>query len=383
MADLTPRVRRAHARHLRELASPSAGRPKILSIFLDLDPSTFATPEARQSGIRSLISEANSEVEKLEGDEKKSLRESLDLVEEFLSGDQDWATDAGGLAIFCSAEAGLFEVLKLPFSPDQEVVVQQGPFLEPLQSELSGERYAVVLVNRRTFRIYAGRPENLREVTEVSGEVHGQHQAGGWSQGRYERSVEEDVKNHLEQAAEMLLSMLKRRRFDYLAVAAADELWPQFERELNAEVAGRVVGRLSLDVENASPDEISEELARLAAERERENEERLLEDLEQNLGRGEKAARGLDEVLGALVEMKVDTLLLDDSFDARGVACRTCHWIGRDGDTCPVDGGELERDVDLVDRAIQLCLSTSSQIQTIEDSGKLKDLGSIAAILRF
>lgn len=80
MAELTPRVRPAHARHLQELAAPSAGGPKVVTVYLNLDPTTFATGEARQSAICSVIAEASAEIEKLEGDERKPLRQSLETA---------------------------------------------------------------------------------------------------------------------------------------------------------------------------------------------------------------------------------------------------------------------------------------------------------------
>lgn len=383
MPELNPRVRLAQARHLEELAAPSAGGPKMLSLYLNLDPSTFGTAEARQSAVRSLVSEATAEIEKVEGDEKKMLRESLGLVESYLENDEDWAKDANGLAIFCSVGQNLFEVLKLPFSPDQKAVVEQGAMLEPLQSELTGNRFCVVLVNRRTYRIYLGRPHDLREVVEDTNDVRGQHSAGGWSQRRFEQSVEEDVRDHLEEPAERLLSLLKRDRFDHLVVSAADELWPQFEHELNSEVAERVVGRINVEAELASVEDIEAELEELASRLEAQAEKQLLEDLEQNLGRGEKAAAGLDDVLAALVEMKVETLLVEDGLDVRGVACRSCHWLAKAGDSCPVDGGELESDINMAERAAQLCLSTSAEVHMVRDAEPLKQYGGWAAILRF
>lgn len=183
-------------------------------------------------------------------------------------------------------------MLKLPFSPVQAVVVSQGPFLEPLQAELSSERYCVVRLNRRAFRIFLGPPHALTEIAEDSNDVHGQHSAGGWSQRRYEQSVEEDVKNHLDQPAERLLSLLKRGRFDHLVVSAADELWPQFEAELNAEVADRLAGRISVDAEFASVEDVQAELEQLVSRRDHEKERRLLEDLAQNLGGERGQLRG-------------------------------------------------------------------------------------------
>ena len=43
---------------LRQLAELRLDRPVVLSLYLNLDPSEFATPPARKTAIRSLVDEA-------------------------------------------------------------------------------------------------------------------------------------------------------------------------------------------------------------------------------------------------------------------------------------------------------------------------------------
>ena len=43
---------------LRRLAELRLDRPVVLSLYLNLDPSEFATPPARKTAVRSLVDEA-------------------------------------------------------------------------------------------------------------------------------------------------------------------------------------------------------------------------------------------------------------------------------------------------------------------------------------
>src|SRR5256885_9916650 len=49
-----------------------------------------------------------------------------------------------------------------------------------------------------------------------SDEVHGQHDQGGWSQARYQRSVEKEVHDHLKRTAEVAFRRFQRLPFDRL-----------------------------------------------------------------------------------------------------------------------------------------------------------------------
>src|ERR687898_198576 len=110
---------------LRELARIHPDDAKVLSVFLNLDPSEFAAPPARATEISSVIDDATRRIREREG---LSQAERKGLVDD----------------------------------------------------------------------------------------VHGQHSQGGWSQARYQRSVDEDVQDHLRNVADAVWRSFKRRSFDHL-----------------------------------------------------------------------------------------------------------------------------------------------------------------------
>ena len=66
---------------LRALAELRLDRPLVISLYLNLDPSQFATPPARKSGIRSLIDEAERRVRERNGlshEDRAALQGSLE-----------------------------------------------------------------------------------------------------------------------------------------------------------------------------------------------------------------------------------------------------------------------------------------------------------------
>jgi peptide subunit release factor 1 (eRF1) len=99
---------------------------------------------------------------------------------------------------------------------------------------------------------------------------------------------------------------------------------------------------------------------------------------------GGRGAAGLEETLEALNEQRVEVLLLQENFDAAGVCCPQCGWLGSPGIArCPADDTEtVERD-DITDLAVRRAVTQSARVVSVRDDDRLEPLGSIAALLRF
>jgi peptide chain release factor subunit 1 len=308
----------AHSR-LRQLAEVQPAEGRVLSVYMDLDPSEFGTPPARASQITSLVTDARHRVDELDDlshDERKALRADVEAVRDVLS--QPGIADAGarGVAVFACSPAGLRETVRVPFPLAAKVVIDRTPFVEPLLAAKDAERWCVLLANRRSARFFLGVPPDLEETDRVVDNVHSQHRQGGWSQPRYERSIEEDVRDHLEHVAAVAFDRLKAREFDRLLVGAPQETVGELEGRLHPYLRERLEGQVRLDVENASTEDVRRAAAEKVAGLEREREAEALERLRGRIGSGTRAAAGLDEVASALAEARVETLLLADGVEA-------------------------------------------------------------------
>ena len=310
---------------LRRLAEFTPEHGRVLSVYLNLDPSEFATPSARASAISSLMNDAQHKLEEaddLPHDERMALRADVGAVRERLE-QPDIADDgARAVAVFACRPAGLLETVRVPHPLESRVAIDATPFVGPLTQALAGGLWCVLLANRRIARIFTGTPEQLAETDRVEDNVHSQHRQGGWSQPRYERSIEEDVRDHLANTASVVFDLFKREGFEHLLIGAPDETVGDLERKLHPYLKERLAGQVRVGVEDASVDEVRAEAARAIEEHERRRERELLDRLEQGLGAGGRAAAGADDVLGCLEQGRVDTLLLAADLRASGVAER-------------------------------------------------------------
>jgi peptide chain release factor subunit 1 len=367
-------------RMLRRLAELKPGH-RVLSLFLNLDPMVFATAEARTSAIRSLVDDARRRVEEepdLSHDEKVGLRTDVARAEAFFAADFS-AEGAHGLAVFVCSPTGLFETVKLPRPVDNEVVIDDSPWVEPLVTMVPGGRWAAVLVNRRSMRLLRGSNDGFAEVARFAESAD----LGGGAKRRDQRSVEHDVDAHFKQAAAALHRHFTRSPFDFLLVGCPEADCSAFESNLHTDLHGRLVGRISVDVEVARPDDVAAAAAEPIEAQERRHERDRLDRLAAGVGSGGLGAAGLDDVLMALFERRVETLLVADGLHVPGVVCPQCGWMGSDGERCPVDESALERREDIVETAIEAALGQSAEVVQVRHHEDLGPLGGIGAVLRF
>jgi peptide chain release factor subunit 1 len=366
---------------LRALAELRLDRPLVISLYLNLDPSQFATPPARKSGIRSLIDEAERRVRERNGlshEDRAALQGSLERAKGFL--ENDLPTDgAHALAVFASEENDLFQVLKLPRSVPNRVAIGRSPLVGPLARIARRERWCVTLVNRRDARILRGGSDGLREVERIHDDVSGQHDQGGWSQSRYQRGVEKEKDDHLKTTCDALLRHFKRQPFQRLIVGGPREVVTDFEQKLHHYLSERLGGRVEVDVERSNPDQVLEAARPLIEKLEREREHDALERL------GERGACGIEDVLPPLNERRVELLILDEQFGGvTGVQCLECGWLGLEGDRCPADGSETVQLDDLTEAMIELSVQQAADLLAVHHEREgLERYGGAAALLRF
>src|SRR5437660_12894289 len=112
--------RRIDERLLRRLREEAPKDGPIVSICLSLDLTRFSTPEARQSQLNSLLTEARRS--------EPRARDILKWIEEEF--DAGWpAAGAEGLAVFAGED--WFRLIQLPRPVEPSVKVNDVPVLEP------------------------------------------------------------------------------------------------------------------------------------------------------------------------------------------------------------------------------------------------------------
>lgn len=355
-----------------------------MSLYLNLDPSTFATSSARSHAITALIDAARKwlEHEHVSHEDRVGLRSDLERAERLLRNGGVF-NGAHAVALFCASKLGLFEAIKLPEPIAQEAVLSELPYIEPLTHIGTPDRWYALLVNRRIARFFRGVGEQLAEEEPVEDRVPGRHSQGGLSQPNYQRSIDKDAADHVKRTVEELARRLRARPAARVLVGATQELWAEFERKLPNDVAAAVVGRFDIEVGAATAATVFEAARPLLEEAERSEERELLDRLEEAIGAGGRAVAGLERVLTALNERAVDTLLFEAGLAFPGAMCPNDGFLAAESGECPIDGEPLDPRENIVDAALHEAISQAARLVAVSHHPDLGPLGRIAALVRF
>lgn len=341
---------------LRRLADLRPEHGRVLSVYLNLDPAEFPTPAARASAISSLIHDAQRTIsgisEQLAHNDRMALKSDVDSVREVLEAPDIADGGTRGIAVFACAPADLLETVRLPHPVPARVVVDNSPYVEPLVERVADELWCVLLANRRSARIFLGAPETLEETDRVEDDLHSHYSQGGWSQGRHQRAAQEEVRDHLGHVAEVVFDLLKRRGFDHLLIGATEETQGELERRLHPYLQERLAGRVQIDVEHASLENVRAKTADAVEAIAREREREALDRFRQGIGAGGRAAAGIEEVVAALEAARVQTLLLREGFDS-------------------------------AERVVEKALESSAEVMVVRYHDDLELHGGIGALLRY
>src|SRR3954454_14504906 len=106
------RARQLSPEQLRRLAELRPDDGKVVSIYLNLDPTEFASGPARSTAINSVLDEAARAAR----DEGPSVREDGERVRQLLKGFD--FQGAHGVAVCACGSAELLDVIKLPRGVD-------------------------------------------------------------------------------------------------------------------------------------------------------------------------------------------------------------------------------------------------------------------------
>jgi peptide chain release factor subunit 1 len=350
-------LREVNQEELLQLAQLGGTGHFVLSAYLGIDPPHAPDAHLRRAELGARLNDAERRLREHEADGEQAevaLGSCLDRVRRELGDAPAPDHNVRAVAVFCE-DAGELRAYWLRRQPDFDVAVafRERPAIEPLVEALPGSRWAVALVSRKHGRIFTGTEIALAEVSDVDDDVHRWHAQGGWSQARYQRGIEKEAKDHVGHVCERLFALHRSRPIDRLVVGGPKEIWPLVDAELHPYLRERLVGHIEVDVGRSSAEQVLEHVGVVMEEDRTRREREAIARVMEGLGTGNQSVAGPDEVLAALDDRRVATLL--------------------------VSKGATE---DRFEQAVEDALAQSAEIVVVE-SEALDSLGNVAALLRY
>lgn len=368
---------------LRRLAGFRAANGCAVSVYVDLDPSSTPTASDVDTKFNAVLSGAEKAAEARADDRdcRLALRDDLERIRSWWASDFD-RDGARGVAVFASSADGFFETLLLPRAAGDDAWIGTGFRISPLVSQLGGDGDLVAVVSRERGTVYRLESGRLVEIADETEEQPGQHDQGGWSQGRYARHIEHLVQQHLKNVGGEIDRTLRGATGGLqIVMVAPEEMRAEIERSLSHEARAAIIGWTTAEA-HAGPVELLETVRPLLDEARARQEHDALGRWEEARGRGERAAGGWKQTLEAASDARVAVLLVAEDARQPGWECPQCGRASADGGRCPLDDTKLESVRDGAELAVRQTLVHGGSVVRL-GSGALADGSGIGALLRF
>ena len=358
----------------------------VTSCYLDVDGRRHPRHADYETQLDHLVRQGRDKAAGFGLEAARSVTGDLDRIVTWVRSGFD-RSGVRGLAFFACSADGFFEVVESPLPVRNGVVVNHTPHVRPLESILQAyERFAVVLVDRQRARLFRFELGELTEHTEVFDAVpRGGDQSGHPAQGSRGAAVQhhsdEVAHRHLKHAAEVTFGELRDHPVDHVILGGPHEVVVEFEGLLHPWIRERVADRLAIST-TAGPDEVRQAALAVEVAVARRSEATLVERLRNAVGAGGGVA-GLEPTLAALVERRVDLLLVSDGYEPEGWRCPSCRYLGPLGRRCPVCANSMDLVDDVVEEAVEEALANKCRVQMVRENADLDVLGRIGALLRF
>jgi peptide chain release factor subunit 1 len=223
--------------------------------------------------------------------------------------------------------------------------------------------HAVAIVDRHTARIFVFGLGETESVDEIAGEKTRRSDAGGWSQARFQRHVDNFTLHHVKEVVDALDDTVRAEDPQHVLLAGDEGVVSLVRDQLSKPLEERIVVLAGLDT-NAGDTEVRDRsLAAVRAADARADADKVARVLDAQRAGGLGAA-GMEEVFAALANGQVHELL-----------------ISATPDMIPSVGGRSSAEI--ADELVTMARRTSAAVAVIEDATLLAPVGGVAARLRY
>jgi stalled ribosome rescue protein Dom34 len=316
--------------------------------------------------------------------ERHSFDRDVERIGSYVADKIDPAANA--VAIFaCWGAEEFFEAIQLttPIGDNRVYAYNQPDLYQLAHLDDQYPRYAAVLTDMNTARIFVFGLGQVIGAEEVKGKKVHRVKVGGWSQARYQRRVGNAHLEHAKEVVERLAQIVREDKISHIILAGDAVVIPLLEEQLPQEMVSMVeVMRLDMhaseqDVLTATLQNLQEQEARTAAEK----VDRLMQ---QYRARG-LAVAGPQETLEALANGQVEELLISGALEESHPQPEEVRAILAP-EIPDSEGGtksEEPRQASLPDLLVTKAKQTGATVTFIEDAALLESIGGVAAFLRW
>jgi peptide subunit release factor 1 (eRF1) len=349
-------------------------------VYLNVD-STQLTAQQYRLTLRGMF---QSVADKVDASDVEAIEQYLEL---------EYDRQGNGLAMFSGGD--FWRVYPLHVSVGDSVHVGAQPYIKPLADYADAyDRYGVVLVDREGARLFMFQQGSLQEATGTLGEelkrqIRGASGRGGRTgagpgMGRssgLDSRIDQIATRNLREVVDLTDGFYKAGQCERIVLGGTQENRARFQSMLPKTLQSKVIGDFAIDM-YASASEVLQRsrdiIERSIAERKAALVQNVISGSHSQAG-----SVGLADTLIAIQERRVQTLVIQEGFQAPGRVCTHCGYLTlAASETCSVCGGPAERMEDIVDHLVHVAIDLDVEVAFVE-SEDLEQAGSIGSLWRF
>jgi peptide chain release factor subunit 1 len=303
---------------------------------------------------------------------------------------QDWVAAnlsprANGVALFaCSGADDFFEAVQLeaPVKEHRLYIYNQPQLYELARLTDAYPRYAAVVLDSQLARIFVFALGGTVGHAEVEGEPVNRHQAGGWSQARYQRHVDNLRQQHVKDTVAALDRIVREENIRHIVLAGDEVIVPLVREELPQHLQEKLVEDvLRLDIRTPEQEVLKATLEAISSDDRREDADQTRRAIE-GYRAGGLGVAGLGPTFSALIRGQVSDLLVSEEFELKHQTP-----VPRNSPELPpelvLELPEEQETVDLADELVTRAKATGANVSFIENPTYLAEVDGVAGLLRF
>jgi peptide subunit release factor 1 (eRF1) len=355
----------------------------VLSVYLNTQPDQHGrTPDAAPYLHREFKALARTWTPS--SPERRSFDRDVDRIVSYATDKID--PSANGVAIFaCWGAEEFFEAIQLttPVSDNRVYAYNQPHLYHLAQLDEQYPRYAAVLTDTNTARIFVFGLGHVIDAEEVKGKKVHRVKVGGWSQARYQRRVGNAHQEHAKEVIERLAQIVREDHVSHIILAGDSVVIPLLQEQLPQDIVS-MVEVMKLDIHASDQDVLTATLVQLQEQEAKTAGEKVDRLMHQYRARG-LAVVGLQETLEALANGQVEELLISGAIEESHPQPEEVRAILAPEIPDSEGGTESEepRQASVPDLLVTKAKQTGATVTFIEDATLLQSTGGVGAFLRW
>jgi peptide subunit release factor 1 (eRF1) len=293
---------------------------------------------------------------------------------------------ANGVALFACWGAGeFFEAVQLT-APihDNRVYAYNQPHLYHLAMlDDKYPRYAAVLTDSNTARIFVFGLGQVIEADTVKSKKAHRVKVGGWSQARYQRRVGNAHQQHAKEVVSRLAEIVRDDQISHIILAGDSVAIPSLQEELPQEMAA-ITEVMKMDIHASDQDVLTGTIEKLQ-QQDGTGTAQKVDRLAQEFRARGLAVVGPRDTLEALANGQVEELLISAKLEAGHPEPETVDAIlaPEIPDSTGGTASEEPRQAFLPDLLVTKAKQTGAEVTFVDHAAWLESAGGVGAFLRW